>query len=123
MIPRYKNLKPASTNLRNNATKQENHLWYDFLRNYPLHFYRQRIIGTYIVDFYCPKAKLIIEIDGLQHYEKDAVYYDNNRTKFFEELNLNVIRFSNYEVDTNFKNVCEKINSKIAELIIKSNYK
>jgi len=120
MIPRNKSLKPKSTALRNNATKQENHLWYDFLRNYPLQFYRQRIIGEYIVDFYCPKAKLIIELDGMQHYEKDAVEYDNNRTKAFEEFNLCVIRFSNYEVDNNFKSICKRIDSKIKQLIIKS---
>ena len=121
MIPRNKSLKPKSTALRNNATKQENHLWYDFLRNYPLQFYRQRIIGEYIVDFYCPKAKLIIELDGMQHYEKDAVEYDNNRTKAFEEFNLCVIRFSNYEIDNNFKSVCERIDSKITQLIVESN--
>ena len=119
MIPRNKNLKQISNDLRNNATKQENHLWYDFLRNYPLQFYRQKIIGPYIVDFYCPKAKLIIELDGMQHYEKDAIVYDNNRTKAFEELNLCVIRFSNYEIDNNFESVCEKINKKVTELMIK----
>ena len=115
MIPRNKNLKPTSTYLRNNATKQENHLWYDFLRNYTPQVYRQRIIGTYIVDFYCPKAKLIIEADGSQHYEKDAVEYDNNRTKAFKEFDLHVIRFSNYEIDNNFKSVCEKIDSEITK--------
>ena len=113
MIPRNKSLKQNSRDLRNNATKQENHLWYDFLRNYPLQFYRQRIIGNYIVDFYCPKAKLIIEVDGSQHYEKEAIEYDINRTKAFNELELDVIRFSNYDVDYNFKCVCEKIHEKI----------
>ena len=117
MIPRNKNLRQNSTDLRNNATKQENLLWYDFLRNYPLHFYRQRIIGEYIVDFYCPKVKLIIELDGMQHYEKDSIKYDNNRTEAFTELNLCVIRFSNYEVDNNFKDVCQRIDSKITELM------
>ena len=85
--------------------------------NYPLQFYRQKIIGSYIVDFYCPQARLIIEVDGMQHYEKDAINYDINRTKAFEELNLCVIRFSNYEVDNNFETVCEKIDSKIIQQI------
>jgi len=72
MIPRNKSLKNLARKLRNNATKQENHLWYDFLRKHPQQFYRQRIIGNYIVDFYCPTAKLVIELDWSQHYEKEA---------------------------------------------------
>ena len=109
MIPRNKKLRGRSTELRNNATKQENHLWYDFLRKYHLHFYRQRIIGNYIVDFYCPKAKLVIELDGSQHYEKDALEYDNIRTEYLNALGLYVLRFSNSDIDKHFEAVCQDI--------------
>ncbi len=114
-IPRNKNLRPRSTELRNNATKQEKHLWYDFLRNYSIPFYRQRIIGDYIVDFYCPKVKIVIEIDGSQHYEEDAQEYDKIRTKYLESIGLSVIRFSNYDVDKNFDGICQVIDNEVKE--------
>ena len=107
LLPRDKKLKPRSTELRTNATKQENRLWYDFLRKYDIHFYRQRIIGDYIVDFYCPKAKLVIEVDGSQHFEEDAFEYDKVRTEYLEALGLHVQRFANNEVNENFDGVCE----------------
>ena len=109
-IPRDYKLKPYSRELRKNATKQENHLWYDYLKTFPVHFYRQRIIGKYIVDFYCPKAKLIIELDGSQHYEENALIYDSERTCFFNDLGLFVLRFTNLDVNNNFNGVCEMIN-------------
>jgi len=109
-IPRNKDLKQLSRNLRNNTTKQENHLWYDFLKLFPLQFYRQRIIGNYIVDFYCPKAKLVIELDGSQHFEDNVEKYDEERTKYLESLELIVLRFSNNDINNNFNGVCEKIN-------------
>lgn len=109
-LPRNKNLKQYSRNLRKNATKQERHLWYDYLRKYPLQFYRQRIIGAYIVDFYCPKAKLVVELDGSQHYKEDVTKYDDNRTLYLNGLGLKVIRFSNLEIDRNFQGVCNYIN-------------
>ncbi len=109
---RNKNLKEFSRKLRNNATKQENHLWYDFLRTYPKQFYRQRIIGDYIVDFYCPKAKLVIELDGSQHYDDNAEKYDENRTKYLQSLGLSVLRFTNDDINKNFSGVCEMINEK-----------
>jgi very-short-patch-repair endonuclease len=113
MLPRNKNLRNRSSELRNNATKQENHLWYDFLRSYYLRFYRQRIIGNYVVDFYCPKAKLIIELDGSQHYEKEAVEYDATRTEYLNSLGLYVIRFSDGDVDDYFEAVCQSIEKAI----------
>lgn len=113
LLPRDKNLKPRSTELRTNATKQENRLWYDFLKRYNLHFYRQRIIGDFIVDFYCPKAKLVIEVDGSQHFEDDAVEYDKVRTEFLNALDLKVIRFTNKEVDENFDGVCQMIDVEV----------
>ena len=113
MIPRNINLKNRSTELRNNATKQENRLWYDFLRNHDLHFYRQRIIGNYIVDFYCPKAKLVIEIDGSHHNEKETAEYDHLRTEFLNALGLNVLRFSNNDIEGCFDKVCYNIDKAI----------
>ena len=110
-IPRDKSLRPRSTILRNNATPQEKKLWYQFLRKHPLRFNRQRIIGEYIVDFYCAKAKLVIEIDGAQHYEDDAREYDAIRTEFLNALGLTVIRFSNYDVDKKFEAVYMEINN------------
>jgi len=113
MIPRDKNLKSHSTELRKNMTKQEKHLWYDFLKKYPLQFYRQRIIGSYIVDFYCPKAKLVIELDGSQHYENDALEYDKKRTEYLHELGIYVLRFSNNDINEKFYEICQLIEELI----------
>ncbi|MBO5089723.1 MAG: endonuclease domain-containing protein [Clostridia bacterium] len=96
--------------LRKNMTPEERHLWYDFLRAYPIRFNRQKIIGRYIVDFYCAKAKLIIELDGSQHYEDAGVEKDLERTQFLEQYGLNVIRIPNNEIKQNFKGVCEYID-------------
>jgi very-short-patch-repair endonuclease len=112
-LPRNKKLNLHSRSLRRNATKQENHLWYDFLRKYPLRFNRQRIIGEYIVDFHCPKANLVIELDGSQHYEEDAIDYDKRRTEYLESLGLTVIRFTNTDIDRNFDGVCQMIEQTI----------
>lgn len=117
ILPRDKKLKQRSSELRNGATKEENHLWYDFLRIYPIQFNRQRIIGEYIVDFYCSKARLVIEIDGAQHYEKEAMEYDEIRTKYLECFGLAVLRFSNHDIKTNFDGVCEAINTVIKSRI------
>lgn len=108
-IPRNKKLKQLARNLRNNSTKEENHLWYDFLKNSDIHFYRQYIIGDYIVDFYCPKAKLVIELDGSQHFEEEIILYDTKRTEFFECFGLEVIRFTNSDINKDFDNVCSAI--------------
>lgn len=101
-------------NLRNNATPQEIIMW-SRIKNYQLgyKFRRQHSIGTYIVDFYCPSKKLIIELDGSQHFEEEAEKYDNNRTKFFEELNIKVLRFTNSDVNVNMEGVLLKIESEL----------
>lgn len=112
-LPRNKNLKNLSTNLRNHSTAEENKLWYEFLRTYPIQFNRQRIIGSYIVDFYCAKARLVIELDGSQHYEPDTIKSDTERTKFFEGLGLKVLRFSNLDINKNFYEVCTVIDNEI----------
>ena len=103
------NIKYAKE-LRKNATIQEKHLWYDFLSKYPIRFQRQKAINNFIADFYCHKAKLIIEIDGSQHYTPDGKIKDEFRTEILEEYNLKVIRFTNSQVDTNFSGVCEYID-------------
>ena len=111
-MPRYTpELIERAKELRKNMTRQEKCLWYDFLRNYPLKFYRQRPIGKYIVDFYCTKLKLVIEIDGSQHYTDEAIKYDKLRTEYINSLGFTVIRFTNSEIDENFDTVCEKINA------------
>lgn len=101
---------PLAKNLRKNATPQENHLWYDFLAKYEVRFQRQKAIGHYIADFYCHKAKLIIEIDGSQHYTERGKEEDDFRTERLGELGLKIIRFSNWQINTNFRGVCEYID-------------
>ena len=101
---------PLAKKLRKKATPQENHLWYDFLRNYPIRFQRQKAIDSYIVDFYSHQAKLIIEIDGTQHFEDDGQEYDAMRTLHLEQLGLQVIRFSNRQINEEFDGVCAYID-------------
>ena len=97
-------------NLRKSATPQENHLWYDFLSKYKIRFQRQKAIDSFIADFYCHKAKLIIEIDGSQHYTQEGRIKDEFRTEILEGYDLKVIRFTNYQIDKNFYGVCEYID-------------
>ena len=109
----YKHNKALVTNARNlrkNMTKEERHLWYDFLRAYPVKFLRQKIIGKYIVDFYCAEAKLIVELDGSQHYEEKGMEYDAERTNYLEQYGIRVLRIPNNEVIQNFRGVCEYID-------------
>ena len=110
---------PFAKELRKNATKQENHIWYDFLRIYSPRFQRQKTIGGFIADFYCCKAHLIIELDGSQHYTTEGLEYDNIRTKILEQYELEVIRFTNKDVDDNFTGVCTMIDLKVKENIEK----
>lgn len=114
ILPRNKKLRIHSTKLRNEPTPQERHLWYDFLRGLSPQWNRQRIIGNYIVDFFCSQAGLVIEIDGGQHYnEAGLVEYDRLRTKYFETQGLEELRFTNYEIDHSFLAVCERIQKEI----------
>lgn len=101
-----KHLISRAKKLRRDMTKQEKHLWYDFLSRYPIRFQRQKTIGNYIVDFYCHKAKLVVELDGSQHFDEQGIAYDAKRTAFLESLGLRVVRFSNHDVDSNFNGVC-----------------
>jgi len=97
--------------LRKNATPQEKHLWYDFLANYAVRFQRQKAIDNFIADFYCHKAKLVIEIDGAQHYTEEGAQKDEFRTEILEGYDLKVIRFTNRQINTNFRGVCEYIDA------------
>ena len=101
--------------LRKNATPQENHLWYDFLSKYKVRFQRQKAIGDFIADFYCHNAKLIIEIDGSQHYTEEGRRKDAFRTEILEGYDLKVIRFTNRQIDTNFSGVCRYIDAVVKE--------
>ena len=85
--------------LRRNMTRNEKHLWYDFLRYYPVKIYKQRIIDSFIADFYCHSAQLIIEIDGSQHYSNQGKAYDEARTEILERYGIYVLRFSNKDID------------------------
>ena len=92
-------------------TAEEKHLWYDFLSAYPIRFSRQKVLGKYIVDFYCPQAKLVIELDGSQHYTEKGLREDSERTEFLEQYGLQILRIKNRRVRDNFKRVCEEINA------------
>ncbi len=90
-------------------TKEERKLWYTFLRFLPVKFIRQRVIGNYIADFYCPSKKLILELDGSQHYEEAQARYDAERTEFFHEHGITVMRISNYEIAKDYEGVKKAI--------------
>lgn len=109
-LPRNSKLLNHARQLRKDMTKEERHLWYDFLKDYPAKSYKQKIVGNYILDFYCEKAKLAIELDGSQHYEEAGQEYDQQRTEYLESLGIRVLRFSNLDVTKNFRGVCEAIH-------------
>ena len=96
-------------------TKEEKHLWYDFLRDYPVRFLRQKVIDQYIVDFYCHSAKLVIELDGSQHYEEKGMLKDRIRTEKLKNRDLTVVRIPNNEVNCNFDGVCQYIDHIVSE--------
>ena len=108
-----KDLRQRSQDLRKQMTKEERHLWYDFLKTYPVQFKRQYSIGPYFADFYCYKAKLIVELDGSQHCEPKAMEYDRKRTAYLQKQGFLVLRFSNVDVITQFRAVCETIDTAI----------
>ena len=114
-IPKNNNLLENARKLRREMTPHERKLWYLFLRKYPVKIYKQRIIGRFIVDFYCASARLVIELDGSQHYDTQGLAYDSERSDYLTALDLEVLRFSNRDIDRDFQGVCTQIN-----LIIKS---
>ena len=108
---------PFAKELRKNMTPWERKLWYEYLRYYPIRFQRQKAIGNYIVDFYCAKARLVVELDGGGHYEPEQIQADAKRTAELEQMNLKVVRICNPDVDRNFSGVCEFIDCKIKEMM------
>ena len=107
---------PLAKTLRKNMTPWERKLWYDFLRSYPLRFQRQKAIGNYIVDFYCAKVGLVIELDGGGHYTAEQIEKDEVRTRTLEAMHLTVLRICNLDVDCNFDGVCEYIDLNVKNL-------
>ncbi|MDO4862319.1 MAG: endonuclease domain-containing protein [Eubacteriales bacterium] len=103
-------LVPLARQLRKNMTKEERRLWFDYLREYPRKFVRQKIVGRYILDFYCAQAKLAVEVDGSQHYEPAGAERDRERTKYLEGFGITVIRIPNNELMHNFRGACEYID-------------
>lgn len=112
-----KNNIPLARTLRKNMTPWERKLWYNFLREYPVRFQRQKAIGNYIADFYCAKARLIIELDGGGHYTAEQSTKDKLRTKELEAMNLTVIRICNLDIYRNFRTVCEYIDLTVKNLL------
>lgn len=110
-------LKDKARDLRNNATSQEDKLYYQFLRRFRFRIHRQKVIGYYIVDFYCHKARLVIEIDGGQHYQDEKLKKDDLRTKYLEQQGLLVLRFTNWEVDHHFSEVCQRIEDVVEQRV------
>ena len=110
-----KKLKSRADELRKNMTQQEWNLWYFYLRNHRLKWYRQRIIDRFIVDFYCHAAKLVIEIDGKQHYTEQGIAYDMERTQVLQEYGLKVLRYTNQQLEDNFQEVYWDIESNLQQ--------
>ena len=116
MQPKHnKQLVPLAKQLRKEMTKEERRLWYDYLRTHSVRFSRQKVLGKYIADFYSAEAKLIVELDGSQHYEDRNTEKDAERTAFLEGYGLTVIRIPNNEVNRNFRGVCEYIDASVKQ--------
>ena len=111
---------PLAKNFRKNMTPWERKLWSEFLRYYPVRFQRQKAIGNYIVDFYCAKARLVVELDGGGHYTAEQIEKDNIRTKELEGMNLTVLRICNLDIDRNFSCVCEYIDFNVKKSLPQS---
>jgi very-short-patch-repair endonuclease len=112
-IPKNSALLERARELRREMTPHERKLWYMFLRTYPVKFYKQRIISSFIADFYCHAAKLVIELDGVQHTTEEGRAYDAERTKILEKYGIEVLRFSNHSIDTDFPRVCSIIDAAV----------
>ena len=102
-------LTPNAKALRKTMTKEENRLWYDCLKQLPVTVNRQKVIGRYIVDFYCASAKIVIELDGSQHFDDAALDADRERDSYLNSLGLTVLRYTNLQVNRNFREVCHDV--------------
>ena len=108
-------LTPLAQIMRRKATREEQHIWYDFLSTYPVRFRRQVVIGKFIIDFYCSSAKLAIELDGSQHYEYPGLNWDDERTQWLQKNGIRVLRFLNSDVRIKFSDVCATIDVAVKE--------
>ena len=106
-------LIPNAKNLRRNMTKEERHLWYDCLKKLPVTVHRQKVIGNYIVDFYIASEQLVIELDGSQHYEEQNVAKDMQRDQYLQSIGCQIVRYSNADINTRFREVCEDIYGRL----------
>ncbi len=118
-----KQLVPYAKKLRSQMTDEERKLWYCYLKEYPVRFTRQKVLYRYIADFYCPKAKLAIELDGSQHYEENEMKYDKERTDFLNSKGIMVLRFTNSRIHKEFRNVCEYIEQTVNKRIENTSHK
>ena len=114
-LPYDGRLNGRAFDLRHEMTSQEKRLWYAYLRTYPVKVYRQRVIEHFIVDFYCPLARLVIELDGSQHYTEQGMQYDMERSAVFEQYGVQVLRFRNQDVSAHFEMVCEQIHKTVVK--------
>ena len=112
-----KEIIPVARMLRKNMTKEERHLWYDFLRTYEIKFTRQKVLGKYVADFYSADAKLIIELDGNQHYEEEKLQADAKRTEYLKQYGLKIIRIPNNQINQHFREICEYIDDVVKQCL------
>ena len=112
-LPYDPRMRERVQELRHKMTPMEKKLWYSFLRTYPVKMYKQRLIRTFVADFYCPLARLVIELDGSQHYTEQGKEYDEQRTAILEQYGVQVLRFTNLDVDRHLDAVCAQIDSTI----------
>lgn len=112
-LPYNGDLIKYAKELRKNATPWERKLWHYFLKDYSVRFQRQKVIGNYIVDFYCSKVRVAIELDGGGHFTEDKIKYDNDRMEELKKQGVKVIRFYNIDVDKNFYEVCSQIDREV----------
>lgn len=113
-VPKNSAMTNRARELRRNMTPQERHLWYDFLKDYPVKIYKQRVIESFVADFYCASALLVIEVDGSQHFTPQGLAYDQERSAIFQTYGIQVLRFTNHELDTQFEAVCSMIHHAIS---------
>ena len=115
MLPYDRRLRERSQELRKGMTAAETFLWSKIrMKQVKGHwFYRQKPVGEYIADFYCPAAKLVVEVDGGQHFTDEMIEYDRERNEYMAGLGLRVLRFTNTEVLTNIEGVLEKIENEL----------
>ena len=104
-LPTNESLKKYAVEMRKNQTDEEKKVWYQILKGRIPKFHRQRIIGNYIVDFYCPQLRLAIEIDGYQHFYEENIEYDSKRTEYIESQDIYILRFENTEVNKDIEYV------------------